>query len=401
MLTRKSILIRAAILALLTLTALELALQLAFPLLPIAIIEQMPQYRARMGFRLDAEHGVQEYPAGETVNYEISGASGDLFKLTCLSPDDAPPFDSYRVSFQRDGHGFRNPEPWPDKVQVVVLGDSFTAAEAIVTPYWQGLSDSMLVFGLPGSGTLQQQRLLEAFALPRDPEIVVLAYFAGNDLQDNLAFLQKTRAETGNSSGHNEPKAPLDYSVLFNIAYAIRNNFCAMKKRLAIIRKWRKPSRRRRSHFTISSCRPLRWTAKACVGARCIGSRRNRSATWLPRWQARGSQLILMYIPQKAEVYWELLSDDSKTTIFSGSEIFDSTEEFTVVSANLAAQRNLMSELSAGLGIAFLDLTLALGDAISDGAQPYFFGDTHWNQTGHNIARIALLDLLNQSNLDM
>ena len=176
--TRKSILIRATVLVLLTLTALELALQLAFPRLPGAIIEQMPQYRARMGFRLDTAHGLQEYPPNEAVSYEISRASGDLYKLTCLSPDSAPPFESYRVSFQRDSRGYRNPEPWPDKARIVILGDSFTAAEAIIAPYWQDLSDSMLVLGLPGSGTLQQQRLLEAYALPREPEIVVvLAYF--------------------------------------------------------------------------------------------------------------------------------------------------------------------------------------------------------------------------------
>lgn len=399
--TRKSLVIRAAILALLTLSALELAFQLAFPHLPVAIIEQMPQFRARMGFRLDAEHGLQEYPAGEFVNYEVSSSSGDLFKLTCLSPDDAPPFDSYRVSFQRDAHGFRNPEPWPDKVQTVIIGDSFTAAEAIVAPYWQGLADSLLALGLPGSGALQQQRLLESFAMPREPELVILAYFAGNDLQDGLTFHRQSQADEGSSSATGEQRSPLDYSVLFNIAYAFRSS---------VLREAEAPCHFPQlaqtepptpiafydvflSSFALDS-KTLRESEMFRITREAIGD----MASTL---QARGSQLILMYIPQKAELYWELLSDESKRAIFSGSKVFDASVEMSAVSANLRAQRDLLAELAAGLGIAFLDLTPALDDAVSAGEQPYFFADTHWNQTGHNIARIALLDFLNRSNLDM
>jgi len=399
--TRKSVLIRAVILALLTLSALELAFQLAFPHLPVAVIEQMPQFRARMGFRLDAEHGLQEYPAGEFVNFEITKFSGDLYKLTCLSPDHAPPFDPYRISFQRDAHGFRNPEPWPDKVQTVIIGDSFTAAEAIVAPYWQGIADSLLVLGLPGSGTLQQQRLMEAYALPRDPELVILAYFAGNDLQDSLTFQRQSQADEANSSETGRRKSPLDYSVLFNIAYAFRslvsrdaNQPCHYPQMartepptpIAFYDEFL-------SSFALDS-QSLQESEKFRITRDAIGD-------MAETLHARGSQLILMYIPQKAELYWELLSDESKAAIHSGSKIFDSTIGASAVSANLWAQRDLMAEMAANLNIAFLDLTPALSDAVSGGEQPYFFADTHWNQAGHNIARIALLDFLNQSNLEL
>ncbi len=399
--TRKSVVIRAVVLTLLTLSALELVFQLAFPHLPVAIIEQMPQFRARMGFRLDAEHGLQEYPAGEIVNYDISRLSGDIFELTCLSPDDAPIFDAYHVAFQRDAHGFRNPEPWPDKVETVIIGDSFSAAEAIVTPYWQGLSDSLLVFGLPGSGTLQQQRLLEAFAMPREPELVILAYFAGNDMRDSLTFHRQSQADEASSSATGERKSPLDYSVLFNIAYAFRSS---------ILRNADQPCHYPQtaqtepptpiafydqflSSFALDS-HTLRESEMFRITREAIGE---MAATL----QARGSQLILMYIPQKAEIYWERLSDESERAIFSGSKVFGPTVEIGDVSSNLAAQRDLLAESAAVLDIAFLDLTPALQSAVSNGEQPYFFADTHWNQTGHNIARIALLDFLNQSNLDM
>lgn len=380
---------------------LELVLQLAFPLLPAAIIEQMPQYHARMRFRLDAAHGLQEYPAGETVSYEISRTSGDLYKLTCLSPADAPSFASYRVSFTRDSHGFRNPEPWPDKVQLVVIGDSFTAAEAIVVPYWHGISDSMLVFGLPGSGTLQQQRLLEAFALPREPEIVVLAFFAGNDLQDNLTFHRQSLADAGKSSGDGERNNPLDYSVLFNVAYSIRKSVLRDSEAACHFPQMARTEPPTPLAFYEAFLSSFALDEQTMRESEMYRITRDSIANMAAMLRARDSQLILMYIPQKAELYWELLSDESKARIFSGSEAIDSTVEVGAVSANLAAQRSLMAELAADLDLALLDLTLPLAKAISDGAQPYFFADTHWNQEGHNIARNALLDFLNQSNLEL
>lgn len=399
--TRRTLFIRAVILALLTLSALELALQLAFPQLPRSIIEQMPQYRARMGFQLNAAHGLQEYPAGEKVNYEISKLSGDLYKLTCLSPNHAPPFDAHQVSFQRDSHGFRNPEPWPDKVQLVVIGDSFTAAEAVVTPYWQGISESILVFGLPGSGTLQQQRLLEAYALPREPEIVVLAYFAGNDLQDNLAFHRKSQTEAGNASDAAERKNPLAYSVLFNLAYAVRSAAMSGAETACHYPQIANTEPPTPLAFYGEFLKIFALDSQALRDSEMYRVTRDSIGAMASMLRARGSRLLLMYIPQKAELYWELLSDEGKAAILSGSDEIDAAAAAREVSANLMAQRGLMAELAAEKDIAFLDLTPALSQAVSAGAQPYFFADTHWNQEGHNIARIALLDFLNQSNLDM
>ena len=387
--------------ALLTLTALELALQLAFPRLPMSIIEQMPQYRQRLGFQLNAEHGLQEYPARETVDYLISRTSGDLYKLTCLSPDDAPPFASYRVSFQRDAHGFRNPEPWPDKVDLVVVGDSFTAAEAIDKPFWSGLSDSMLVLGLPGSGTLPQQRLLEAYALPRAPRIVVLAFFAGNDLQDNLTFYRKLRAEGRALNAAQGGKSPLDYSVLFHILYAARNALAQLERTSCHFPQLASTEPPAPLAFYEEFLTIFALDQQSLQASEMYRLTRDAIGEIAFTLDQSGASLILMYIPQKAEIYWDLLSNDSKSAILAGSDRLDADMPVRAISENVPALRELMAALAAELGIGFLDMTRPLSQALSEGEQPYFFADTHWNQTGHNLARIALLDFLIQSNLEL
>ena len=398
---RRVAIFRAAILTLLTLTALELALQLAFPRLPAPIIEQMPQYRQRMGFQLDTEHGVAEYPAGETVSYEISRSSGDLYKLTCLSPDDAPPFEPYRVSFRRDAHGFRNPEPWPQKVDLVVIGDSFTAAEAIVTPFWSGLSDAMLVLGMPGSGTLQQQRLLHTYGLPRQPDTVILAFFAGNDLQDNLAFYRTLDAGVSAKGGAPAGKRPLDYSVLFNLAYGIGRSLVEDDQAHCHFPQTAQTEPSTPLAFYEEFLTIFELDSQSIRDSEMYRLTRDSIDAIASMLRERGARLILMYIPQKAELYWELLSAEGKSAIVEGSGALETSTNIQAISANLSALRDLLAALAAELGIDFLDMTEALSDAVSSGEQPYFFADTHWNQRGHRIARFALLDFLNQSNLDM
>ena len=82
---------RAFALLLITVFLLEFTLQLAFPHLPKVLIEQMPQYLERIGYRLNTEHGARQLPADEVVEYEVSELSGDLYHLSCLLPADAQP----------------------------------------------------------------------------------------------------------------------------------------------------------------------------------------------------------------------------------------------------------------------------------------------------------------------
>lgn len=394
-----SISLKAFLLLLLTVVSLEAVLQLAFPHLPPAVIKWMPQYQERLGHRLITEHGARAYPAGQVVEYDVSALSGDLYELTCIDPVESPPFEPYRVAFTRDQHGFRNDEPWPDAVDLVVIGDSFTAAELIQRPYWQSLSDSMLILGLPGSGTLEQQRLFDAFALPRQPKLVILAFFAGNDLNDSAKFAEMQRAGITWHEETHRGKSPPDYSVVFRLLQFL-SGATTFKAEIDC-------------HYPLMAQtdppapvafyrRFLPWLGED------EQSLRNSEEFKLTKMsisemaaalQSINAEFLLLYIPQKAEIYWNYLDDKSRRTIIDVESRDGKLSGLQNIDLNLSAQRDAMRELAEDIGIAFLDLTPVLAQAIGGGQVPYFFADTHWNQNGHDIARNVLLDFLNRTNL--
>lgn len=395
-------LLRLIAIVMITLVLLECLLQLIFPHLPVKVIRTMPQYYERAGFRTRTEHGVREFPAWKQVDFEVTAQFGDLFSLSCLSPEDAQPLTPYRLQYRTDSHGYRNAEPWLDQVDIIVIGDSFTAAEAIVEPYWGGISESLLALGLPGSGTVEQQRLFEAFALPRQPKTVVLAFFAGNDLIDSRLYAEmRARGELfGDRVQKNKDLA--DYSVLLRLLTLLKSE--ADKP----------PNTQSACHYPqFAETEPptpvaffnaflpmLGMDEQSLRNSEMFRLARDSIADMAKTMKARGGELILMYIPQKAELYWRYLSKESRQTIISEESKDQRWQGLELIDVNLLAQRHLMAETATELEIPFLDLTVAFDDAIRQGLQPYFFADTHWNQTGHNIARNALLDFLNRSNLE-
>ncbi|MCY3834701.1 MAG: hypothetical protein OXG85_16945 [Chloroflexi bacterium] len=394
------IVLRTFALLTVTLLALELALQAAFTHLPPTIVEPMPQYLERFGHRLTTEHGGREFPAGEAVEYEVTPLSGDLYHISCLSPADAQPLEPYRVSFKRDHRGFRNVEPWPDDLDLVVLGDSFTAAEHIQRPYWEGVSDSILVLAAPGTGTLEQQRYFEAFARQRNPKRVVLAFFAGNDMNDNQLFSDMLRQGKTRKDRQHEDKNPLDYSVVFRLLHFISESTTldgGADCHYPLIAQTDPPAP---VAFFYKFFPLLSADKESLLQSEAFKLTRTSISEMATALGPDEAELIVMYIPAKAELYWQYLDETSKRTIIAADSRFFHTTNLEEIDVNLSAQRAAMRELADEIDVSFLDLTPPLAEVIRAGSSPYFFADTHWNQTGHNIARNALLDFLNQSNLE-
>lgn len=378
-----------------------------FNALPDTITQRMPQYPIRYGIQFDTEHGAREYPANETVQIAVNSQFGDLYSISCLSPQSTPDsFEDYIVEYTRDSHGFRNPEPWSEDVDIVFIGDSFTAAEAIEKPFWMGIAPDIdiLELGLPGSGTLEQQRLLQAYGLPRSPEIVVLSYFAGNDIADNLLFNQIQDTDMNAFEYNNQGRHPMEYLVTFHLLLYFRDQLFNHAERetdcpYPFITANEVPVAFYDAslQFANTSLNELQADEAYQLTEETIVSIANDV-------QTKGAEFVLLYVPFKAEVYWDFLGDESRSRLLEhlvASDTFHQDTEVTITSINktLHNQQNMLQSLADDTGFWFLDMTPKLTQSVGNGIEPYFFSDTHWNQIGHDLASETIKLFLANNNL--
>ncbi len=120
--------------------------------------------------------------------------------------------------------------------------------------------------------------------------------------------------------------------------------------------------------------------------------------------RAQGGELVVVFIPSKAQVYLPLLE-----AALPGAELRrdlrlclgdqPQSPGLEVVMRNRLALNDLMREFCAEEGITFLDLTGALQAKLSAGHNVYFPDDSHWNAAGHETAARALARLLRAESL--
>jgi hypothetical protein len=98
-------------------------------------------------------------------------------------------------SFETDEHGFRNPSPWPDRADIIVIGDSMAFGYGVTREEaWPSLipgevaGASVVNLGLIGAAPQQEARIFERFGLGLEPNLLVFTLFPGNDLYDARVF---------------------------------------------------------------------------------------------------------------------------------------------------------------------------------------------------------------------
>ena len=107
-----------------------------------------------------------------------------------------------RAGFRDRDHELKKPA---DTFRIAVLGDSFAEAVQVsredtfwsvlerrlaAAPQFSGKEVELLNFGISGHGTAQQLQMLQHYVLPYEPNIVLLAFFAGNDVRNNSRQLE-------------------------------------------------------------------------------------------------------------------------------------------------------------------------------------------------------------------
>lgn len=386
-------LLRLAALLLITLLLLEIVLQAGFALLPINLAQRTPQYQERYGYLQAAPGEPRQNRPGGRVVVPVTATYGDLFTLTCLSPTFAPPITPYTVAFTRDEHGFRN-AGYPAPAALVVVGDSFTAAEGVTDPFWSDLTPATISLGLSGSGSLEQAALLARYGLPYRPAVVVMAYFSGNDLTDTARF---AAAQRDGRLLHEARYSPLDYLLTVHLGLYLRDTLRRLPERdacrMPVYGPDLQPVADYPDFLKLATIDPavLRDSALFTLTRAAILSAAAQA-------QAAGARFVLLYIPTHAEMQWDRLDEAARAGLTAGLVplTVDGTAlrpADTTLSAAAAItrwrsnQRDLLRELATTAGFTFVDVTPALAAAPE---AVYFYGDTHWNQAGHDIAREVL-----------
>jgi hypothetical protein len=358
---------------------------------------------------------VRRYQAFDDNTYEVSLSDGDLFhwmrgKIQPLSPDRDEVVASVR--FTTDAHGFRNAPPERPTYDVVALGDSFTMAANVASPWPQQLAETagrhVLNLGEAGAGPQQELAILRKYGLSKQPLWVIMAYFEGNDLYDagsyaraspliitRVAWYFVTRAEAAQPTSSEESNEDFaSHSYLYPMTLTINGaeleiGFFSAYFAWATV-----------SEDTIRQSRNYELVCETILDA-------------LELSEAAEAQFLLVYVPSKESVYLPLLDekaslarvlgDVSMLELDSARFIQFAPQPVSVELArhNTGAQASLLGEFAADHDIAFLDLSPTFQATAGAGAQLYYPYDTHWNQSGHDLAAETIAAYLEAATPDV
>lgn len=353
--------------------------------------------------------------AGQTSNYTLYNTDGDLYRYSCMQPP-ATKEALYEVNITYNEHGFRQTTDGP--ARLVVVGDSFTMAAWTAEPYWMNIVPDVLAMGISGSGSLEQAMLLEAFGPERQPEVVVMAFFEGNDMQDTWGFSQEVERYQQEVSLTLLQRYGRFRPLRFFSAYAAGlwaiDQIDVLEEAVygacpyPITDSYGNTMGYYDSYVSMS-------TVETNVLATSAIFERTTESIQRAADQARAmnAEFVLMFIPTTFHAHWQGLVEAGELETFSQHiHAFEITPEgFTNQSgvssdqiaarltANIDNQRTLLGQWAEEQGMLFLDLTAPLQALAAEGQTAYSDNDTHWSNEGHVAVRQLLQQFLAEHDL--
>ena len=354
---------------------------------------------------------------------------GDIVRLGFLPPD-LVRHPIYRFPFSTDADGFRN-QSGAEQAPLAALGDSFTDAMTLPAELaWPArLSASLGVpvrnYGTAGFGPGQERRVLQEYVLGRHPRVVIVAFFAGNDLQDAERFAHFQQ------DGSFRPSFAYGWEFKEVVARFDNLYVVSLARGVASLLQHPAPGREQPSEadgysgddpkapgvsrpsfdrglFTVPvSGRTLRFAFLPAY-LNTLRFSRGELEAW-PGWaltreayrqmdrdvRAAGARLVVMFIPHKAQVYLPLLQAslppaELGRALEAALRQPERPLDLGAMLDNRLALNGLLRDFCAQEGIEFLDLTDALQARVALGQNVYFPDDSHWNAAGHETASEAL-----------
>jgi len=342
--------------------------------------------------------------------YDLRQSDGDLWhymqgNIVPLSPDQDQVVA--HIHMVTDANGFRNSPPEKATYDIVALGDSFTRASGVATPWTQKLAEYMgsdvLNLGEVGFGPQDELKVLRQYGLKKQPQWVILAYFEGNDLYDATSYDQAS---------------PF---ILFRFGkYILNRSLEAWQEKrpgmahAAVISNYRYPITITIDHkdlqmvFFSSYISWLSLSREAIEASQNYRLVRENILQMQELSESAGANFLLVYVPSKSHVYLPYLNDpDTIARVFTDVPVIelddkrflqfrDKTVAPDLVRQHMDDQGRLLADFAAENHIHFLNLTPIFQEEAGAGAALYYPFDTHWNQLGHDLAAVSIDEYLEE-----
>ncbi|HYN06949.1 MAG TPA: hypothetical protein VES67_06140 [Vicinamibacterales bacterium] len=379
--------------------------------------QQSPRYGPRLNSNVDA------------MNY---WRYGDIVRMGFIPPGVSEGL-VHRYALRTDAEGFRN-HATRDDIEVAALGDSFTDAltmpieAAWTTQLEQLIGLPVQNYGTAGFGPQQELLVLEDYAARHHPRVVVLAFFAGNDIRDAEAF------ERFEQAGGTVDRSKLGWPIKDVVSRADTWYLMSAIQAAAAVLQPAPPKDDTapvgsrlpvptaspsfdRGMFTVAGNGPaLRWAFMPpylnllTFSERDLAARRGwalaRQSLIAMQRVSRGvgAEFVLMFLPFKGQVYLPLLEQTfSRDGLARAFQFYlgDTLGPLDIerMSRNRLAQNTLMRRFCKEAGIPFLDVTEALQMRVEAGENMYFPDDSHLNEAGAAVVAASLAAFLQDRGL--
>jgi lysophospholipase L1-like esterase len=288
---------------------------------------------------------------------------------------------AFAFTFATDEHGFRNPSPWPERAEIVVLGDSMAFSYGVEDEQaWTALlaadlpGTRIINLGLIGAAPQQYQRIYEKFGQALRPSLALFCLFPCNDLPDAGRFDEWLQAgspgnydEWRHGGGHDAEQRTirhqLDRSYLATFLRYARQNLGSRfsgrtldfpdGSRLQLV-----PAIYARNETLAQPSHPSFRLVLDAV-------RRTRALA-----QETGSQFLVLLVPTKEEVYLPLVDEKPPPATAPFATQFEQD------------------------GLPYLDLTPYFQARARQGERLFFEVDGHPNAAGYRLVAEVVLDHL-------
>jgi lysophospholipase L1-like esterase len=294
----------------------------------------------------------------------------------------ARPDGDFAFTFTTDEHGFRNPSPWPERADIVVLGDSMAFSYGVEDEEaWTALLAARLLgrrilnLGLIGGAPQQYLRIYERFGQHLQPGLVLFCLFPGNDVGEAGLFDRWVKAGSQGNYLIERFRTEKDDSPR-GIQDMLRESYVAV-----FLRYTRKDMVSRVNARTLDlpdggqvQLVPTfydvveRLTQPDHPNFRLVLDTVEQARALV---EQNGSQFLVLLMPTKEEIYLPLLDDE---------------ERAPAIAPFVAAFQ--------AMGIPYLDLTVPLRAGARQGERLFYEVDGHPNATGYGLIARAVLDHL-------